>query len=43
MFKKNKNLYAIATLLGLLSLIALMRLRTYHEPIDRDIGIYADA
>ncbi|HPN83740.1 MAG TPA: glycosyltransferase family 39 protein [Victivallales bacterium] len=43
MFKKNKNLYAIATLLGLLSLIALMRLRTYHEPIDRDIGIYAVA
>ncbi len=33
----------LAALLCLLALIPLMRLRTYHEPLERDIGIYAVA
>ncbi len=33
----------LAALLCLLALIPLMRLRTYDEPLERDIGIYAVA
>ncbi len=35
------SLYSTITLIGLCFLIILARIYTYHEPLERDIGVYA--